>query len=128
MKLREPEKWEDFVKTNTLPAGDDGADYSLCILRFTEQWADEMEKRLAAGGTVADHAKAAASVVNRRPDMEGGITGFMYGCAVAMLSVVWEHGEELRRWHNLDVQYGKEGEEANERGAVLNPAIIRIGK
>jgi len=34
----------------------------------------------------------------------------MYGAAVAILSKVWKHGEELRRWHNLKTQIGDEGE------------------
>jgi hypothetical protein len=38
----------------------------------------------------------------------------------------WD-GEELRRWHNKDVQIGDEGEKANETpGAVLNPALLTI--
>jgi hypothetical protein len=55
-----------------------------------------------------------------------GITGFMYGAAVAVLADCWEHGEELRRWHNLDSQIGNEGEKANESGSVLNPALLNI--
>lgn len=51
----------------------------------------------------------------------------MYGCAVSILSQVWIHGEELRRWHNLDSQIGTEGEKANESGGVLNPAVLNIG-
>lgn len=38
-----------------------------------------------------------------------------------------EHGEELRRWHNLDTQIGDEGEKANKGKGVLNPAIMKIG-
>lgn len=40
---------------------------------------------------------------------------------------VWEHGEELRRWHNIKYQIRDEGAKANETGAVINPAIISIG-
>lgn len=56
-----------------------------------------------------------------------GVTGFMYGCAVTQLYWHWVHGEELRRWHNLDTQIGDEGEKANESGGVLNPAILTFG-
>ena len=56
-----------------------------------------------------------------------GITGFMYGCAVGILSQVWVHGEQLRRWQNKDTQIGTEGDEANEKGGVLNPALLRFG-
>lgn len=47
-----------------------------------------------------------------------GITGFMYGCAVNILSQTWVHGEELRKWHNKD--YGHEGD------GVVNPALLSI--
>jgi len=55
-----------------------------------------------------------------------GITGFMYGAAVETLANVWEHGEALRQWHNLETQIGTEGEEANKRGATLDPALLVI--
>jgi len=48
-----------------------------------------------------------------------GITGFMYGCAVNLLSQCWKHGEELRKWHNKE--YGHEGD------GVVNPAVFTIG-
>ena len=57
-----------------------------------------------------------------------GITGFMYGCAVSALAHFWEHGEVLRRWHNLDIQIKDEGERANVSGGVLNPALLNISK
>ena len=56
-----------------------------------------------------------------------GITGFMYGMAVSILSHCWVHGEDLRIWHNLDTQIKDEGEKANEKGTVLNPALLNIG-
>lgn len=33
-----------------------------------------------------------------------GITGYMYDQAVVTLARIWEHGEELRVWHNA--KYG----------------------
>lgn len=50
----------------------------------------------------------------------------MYGCAVSALAKFWVHGEQLRIWHNLDIQIGNEGEKANESGGVLNPALLNI--
>ena len=47
-----------------------------------------------------------------------GITGFMYGCAVNVLSQVWKYGEELRVWHNK--QYGHEGD------GIVNPAVLTV--
>lgn len=82
-----------------------------------------MEKEIENGFTVADCAKATSN----QADTEG-ITGFMYGAAVATLAGVWVYGEDLRRWHNRDCQIGDEGDRANESGGVLNPAILRIGR
>ena len=116
MKLRDSETWEKGLANNT-------DDYGACGYRFAESWANLMEGRIANGETVADCAKE----TSHEADTEG-ITGFMYGCAVSVLSVVGEHGEELRRWHNLDTQISNEGAKANKKGTVLNPAVITIGK
>jgi urate oxidase len=115
MKLKDAEGWQKTVDVN-----DDA--YGACVVRYCEKWTDLMEKRINAGEKLADIAKETA----HEADTEG-TTGFMYGCAVSILSQVWEHGEELRRWHNLDCQIGNEGEKANENDKVLNPAIINIG-
>ena len=80
-----------------------------------------MEARLAEGATIADISHE----TSRTADTEG-ITGFMYGAAVDLLARHWEHGEELRLWHNLDTQLGTEGERANASGGVLNPAILTV--
>ena len=66
-----------------------------------------------------------ANECSNEADTEG-ITGFMYGAAVSVLASCWEHGEELRRWHNLKTQIRDEGEKANESGGVLNPALLNI--
>lgn len=50
----------------------------------------------------------------------------MIGMAVSMLVQCWEHGKQLRRWHNLETQIGDEGEKANALGGVLNPAVLNI--
>jgi hypothetical protein len=97
--------------------------YSKGVVDFSEKWAALMEERIAAGATVVDCAKDTAAEV----DADMGISGFMYGCAVSALAAYWEHGEELRRWHNIDTQIGTEGERANESGGVLNPALLTIG-
>lgn len=103
--------------------GDDP--YGKCIFAVAEAWADEMEKGIASGKAIKDIAQSTFSEVDKRPGF--GVTGFMYGAAVSVLARCWEHGEELRVWHNLDTQMGTEGEEANAKGSVLNPALLRIG-
>jgi hypothetical protein len=118
MLFSNEDEWNQYVATNS------GDPYSKCCVDFAKAWAEEMEERIAAGATVSDCAQAACTEVDRRPGF--GITGFMYGAAVSMLSRTWKHGEDLRRWHNLDTQLGDEGVKANEDGGVLNPAVVTV--
>ncbi len=116
MRLKDQEAWERGLKKNQDA-------YGACTYRYAQRWAELMEERMAAAKMpVAD----VASFTSHDADTEG-ITGFMYGCAVSVLASVWEHGEDLRRWHNLDCQCHDEGEKANEKGTVLNPAVMTIG-
>lgn len=95
--------------------------YSARIVSYGEDWADLMETQLEAGKPLESIAKE----TSHEADTDG-ITGWMYGAAVSALSRFWEHGEELRRWHNLDTQIRDEGEKANASGGVLNPAVLVI--
>jgi len=98
--------------------------YSAATINYAIAWAVAMQQAMRKGKKIADVAEELSHEV----DYEG-ITGFMYGCAVSFLTSFWKHGEELRRWHNLDTQLGDEGEQANKKkGAVLNPALLSIGK
>ena len=123
MKLKDEALWNEGLKNNA-----DGRidDYGGCVYYFAEHWADAMEAALAEGQTLADCAERLSHEVSKSMG-QYGITGFQYGCAVSTLSATWEHGEQLRRWHNLDTQIGNEGEKANESGGVLNPALLNIG-
>lgn len=58
-----------------------------------------------------------ADRLSREADTEG-ITIFMYGVAVSILSQCWEFGEYLRKWHNGEYNYDGDG--------MVNPAIITI--
>jgi hypothetical protein len=120
MQFSNEAMWNEYVEVNSK----DG--YSKCCVDYAKAWAEAMEERIAAGATVGDCAKEMSHEVDRRPEF--GITGFMYGAAVSMLSKTWKHGQELRRWHNLDTQIGGEGAKANESGGVLNPALLNIGR
>lgn len=110
----DPDAWDECVRINDDP-------YGAAAVRYAARWANYMERLIDDGEALVDIAEQAL----RDADLEG-ITGFMYGCAVSILSQVWQHGEQLRRWHNLKTQIGTEGEKANESGAVLSPAIINI--
>ena len=96
--------------------------YSRGIVDYGEAWAALMSEAIANGSTVAKAAKETSGMAD-----VGGITGFMYGCAVSALAKFWIHGEALRHWHNVDAQIGDEGDKANESGGVLNPALLSIG-
>ena len=116
MTLKDETLWNAAVANNQ-------DHYGSGVIRFCEAWTRVMESEIANGKTIAGCADKAMSVADTE-----GITGFMYGCAVSILSKVWIHGEDLRRWHNKEIQIGTEGDKANEKdGAVLNPALLCIG-
>jgi len=114
MELKDKESWEAGLKNNQ-------DSYGGGVYKFAEKWANLMEKKLEEGKEFQDFAKETSHDADT-----DGITGFMYGAAVSVLSNCWEHGEELRLWHNLDTQIGNEGEKANKSGSVLNPALLNI--
>lgn len=93
--------------------------YGKAVVDYAERWANLMEERMQDDvSLLSSIAKEASHDANT-----DGITGFMYGCAVQILSTCWAHGEALRIWHNA--QFG--ASKANETpGAVVNPAIITI--
>jgi len=96
------EKWKMSVEKNT-------DFYGKGILDFAKAWAIYMEESTLTKESMEEACKKAD--VN-------GITGFMYGAAVSLLSECWKYGEDLRKLHNEE--YGHTGE------GVVNPAIITI--
>ena len=123
MKIQEPAmqfademkgQWEEGLSKNQDP-------YGNAVYKFASEWATGMEKSIASGESIEECARRVSHEVD-----DEGITGYMYGAAASMLSVLWVHGEDLRIWHNIDTQIGDEGEKANESGGVLNPAIMSL--
>ena len=92
--------------------------YGHGVYTYLERWADSMEELITAGKDPEDVIKEDADRLSSIADTEG-ITGFMYGCAVNILSHVWEYGEILRIWHNNRYNYSGDG--------CVNPAIITVG-
>lgn len=115
IKVGTEQQYADWKSKNTDP-------YGARCFSYAEDWANLMEARMEKGEKIAQCAEQ----TSHEADTDG-ITGFMYGVAVAVLSNHWQHGEALRLWHNLHTQIGHEGEEANEGTGVLNPALLRIG-
>lgn len=87
--------------------------YGACIYEYAEGWAKLMQVRISLGEKVHQMAETSSEEMGFL-----GITGFMYGAAVGILSQYWKHGEELRKWHNKE--YGHDGE------GFVNPAILSI--
>lgn len=106
MRVVDTEVYENWKAKNT-----DG--YGMCIFRYAEKWANLMEAEINKGAKVKDVAQK----LSHDADTEG-ITGFMYGASVGVLSHCWVYGGELKKWHNKEYDY--EGDE------IVNPAIITI--
>lgn len=100
------ELWNNGIAKNQDAYGGGVYTYAKC-------WGLLMQSRINKGEKLID-------IANETSHQLGwlGITGFMYGAAVSVLSSTWKYGEELRKWHNKD--YGHEG------GGVVNPAILTI--
>ncbi len=116
MKRADEAKWQAFVEANS----DD--DYGKTVVEYAEDWANLMEAKLAEG---CQFEEAAESTWHEAKGHEE-LTGFMHGAAVATLALTWVHGDDLRRWYNLMIGAGDEGERANESDRVLNPALATI--
>ena len=102
-------KWEHWVEINSNDS------YSLGVVKYARRWAKYMQHLMTKHNkTIYQIADNASHVT----DIEG-ITGFMYGCAVAMLSECWKYGEELRRWHNK--KWGQK-----DCDGVVNPAVLTV--
>ena len=93
--------------------------YSRACFTYAERWAELMEKKVEEIGDAREAIIKYADDLSHEADIEG-ITGFMYGCAVSILSQYWEYGEELRKWHNKEYGYDGDG--------VVNPAVLKVGK
>lgn len=104
--LKDAKTWDEYVEKNQDP-------YSKCAVDYACDWAILMQYYMNNGETLEQCADRASHELGWY-----GITGFIYGCAVQMLSQCWIHGEELRKWHNKE--YNHEGD------GVVNPAILTI--
>jgi hypothetical protein len=127
-KLFRHKEWAKARKVNVEP-------YGQAILEYAERWARLLQGAIDQAGIDDGHKQSKPQIariiseqaerLSHLPDTRG-VSGYMHGAAVATLSRTWKHGELLRRWHNLDTQWGQEGQGANKRGGVLNPAILHL--
>lgn len=114
MKILEgkEKEYKDWFDKNTDP-------YGRACFTYADRWAEMMEKLIESSTdepmkVIVDNADR----LSHEADIEG-ITGFMYGCAVSILSHCWKYGEDLRKWHNKEYNYDGDG--------VVNPAIMKVG-
>jgi len=112
------DEWKEKQKGHDDPMADA---YGLACFSYAERWADLMEAHLEANPDAK--FEEFANKLSHEADEEG-ITGFMYGCAVSILAQCWEHGVELRRWHNKE--WGVPDDKLDD--GVANPAVFTIGK
>jgi len=105
---RDPAGWTKHLENNNDP-------YGPAVGEYASLWARLMEGRVSAGSSVSECAEAMGSLADT-----DGITGFMYGCAVSILSQAWVYGDELKAWHN-----GKYGVSSESKG-VINPALLTV--
>jgi len=113
LTLKDSATWDHFVSVNSSDP------YGKGVIDFASLWARMMESEINSGKLLVATAKECSHLADT-----DGITGFMYGAAVNVLSQCWIYGDDLRAWHNKD--YGKQGAEATEAGAVINPAVMII--
>lgn len=106
IELLNPELWNDCREKNQDP-------YGKCAVDYAESWAKLMQVEMTNGKSLIECAEKTSHELGFY-----GITGFMYGAAVSMLSSCWKHGEELRKWHNKEYKHEGDG--------VVNPAIMTI--
>lgn len=106
IELKNIEGWNKSKSINT-----DG--YGSCVLEYAEGWAKLMQSEISKGKELKDIAQPTSFELGFL-----GITGYMYGAAVSILSQCWKYGEELRKWHNKE--YNHEGD------GVVNPAIMTL--
>jgi hypothetical protein len=100
-------KYDEWKATNS------DSEYGKGIFEFADVWGRLMQKDVASGKSVAD----AAQTTQFEPSYLG-ISGFMFGAAVSILSQCWQYGEELRQWHN--------GKYDHKGAGVVNPAGFTI--
>ena len=92
--------------------------YGRMCFKYAEKWAELLETKI--NESQDEPLKAIienAEIASHQADTDG-ITGFMYGCAVSILSQCWEYGEHLKTWHNKKYDYDGKG--------IVNPAVLTL--
>ncbi len=112
IKFGKEQDYQDWYNKNLDP-------YGHACFTYAERWAEMLEELIENSSD--EPIKVIVENANRTSHEAdvSGITGFMYGMSINILSHCWEYGEELRKWHNKEYNYDGDG--------VVNPAILTIG-
>lgn len=105
--------WQSWLDANQ-------DDYGGAVMIYARQWAQLAQAEIERMKTADTQDIQGVFERTSHEADTSGVTGFMYGVAVSMLSQVWVYGGALKRWHNA--QYGKPDAEG-----VVNPALLTIG-
>lgn len=87
--------------------------YIMATVQFADKWARMMQHYRTHGMTMNECMAKSEENLDYM-----GITGNMYGFAVALLSSNWKFGEELRLAHNAKYRHSRPG--------TVNPAILTM--
>ena len=98
MKAKDQKAWEGALVANPADM------YEGRILRFAEQWAERMEARMEWGEKLAEIAEETQNGTIIR------LSGTQLCLAVVALAKHWEHGAELKAWHDKRRKAAREGE------------------
>lgn len=115
MQIKNQEQWNSYLVNNR-------GGYGEAVISYAKRWANMLEDALRSGEHGDKMEKVLSAVgdeTSHKADTEG-ITGFMYGAAVQILSECWQYGDELRVWHNASYGIG-----SNET-RVVNPALLGV--
>ena len=113
---RDEEKWQFKFSQHKSKHEIDGYTYA-------EYWARLIQKKMSEGHKLEDVAQECSDKVN----IPCGIDSSVYKSAIVALVQFWKYGEQLRCWHNQDVQFNDEGDIANKTGEILDPIVLSFG-
>ena len=119
MPITDVTGWEKCVESNKDPYGKACVDVAREAMRMLDE-EEKYSNSLTPKDTFQLICDANTSI------KAGGITGFMAGCVASIISNAHSRGEEFRKQWNRSNSIGGEGEEANDSGGVINPALLHI--
>jgi hypothetical protein len=113
LKLKNPERWNQYVTQNTDPYGGCCVNVARRVMELLDELPAVMKH-----GYAPDLATPHGLICKADKDIEaGGISGFMAGAVAEMVSVCHKRGEEFRKAWNNDPE---------DRPGVMNPALLNI--